>query len=156
MKTPIEEQYVLKRLSLIDMGRTLRSLEYLEGMADEHLREALFRDAVVSYAKPFSDNKGIHTKKGLRINEKGIPPELKLAHAEVVNVRNTLFAHMDIDIQKPELEHYEIDGEKHHPFTVAGYGKVYVDHLVKPLEQLAKAVRAHLLLEISSIEKDHF
>jgi hypothetical protein len=156
MKTPIEERYVLSHLSLIDMERVRRSIEYLADMKDEHLREALFRDAVVSYAKPFSDNRGIFTRKGLRISEKGIPDQLKSAHLEIISVRDKLFAHMDLDNQKPELRHYEIGGEKHHPFTVTGYGTVYADHLIEPLGQLAKAVHAHLMQELQAIEANHF
>lgn len=154
MKTVIEEGYVLRHLACIDMARTLRSLDYLNELKDEYLREALFRDAVVSYVKPFSDNKGVHTKKGLKINEKGVPKELKAAHTEIVGIRNELFAHMDIKRQMPQLDVYEIDGEKHPNFTVTGYEKVYADHLIEPLKQLAKAVQSHLMEEMDTIARN--
>ena len=156
MKNAIEERYVLSHLSLIDMERASRSIEYLATTVDDHLREALFRDAVVSYAKPFSDNRGVFTKKGLRISEKGIPQELKVVHLEVIRVRDKLFAHIDLDVQNPELTHFEINGEMHHPFSVTGYGKVFAEHLVEPLGKLARAVHAHLMQELRSIETSHF
>ncbi len=156
MKTVIEESYVLRHLALIDMERALRSLDYLNELKDEHLRQALFRDAVVSYVKPFSDNKGVHTKKGLKINETGVPKELKAVHKEIVDIRNELFAHMDITRQKPQLDVYKTKGKKHVSFTVTGYEKVYVDHLIEPLKQLAEVVHSTLMNEIRSIKRDHF
>lgn len=123
---------------------------------DEHLREVLFRDAVVSYAKPFSDNRGVFTKKGLRISDKGIPDHLKSAHLEIIGLRDKLFAHMDLDRQSPELRHYKGGGEKYASFSVTGYGKVYADHLIEPLGQLANVVFAYLLKELRSIETNHF
>jgi hypothetical protein len=156
MKTVNEERYVLRHIALIDMERALRSLEYLNELKDEHLREALFRDAVVSYVKPFSDNRGVHTKKGLRISENGVPKELKAAHKELVEIRNELFAHVDLKRQKPQLDVYEIDGEKHASLTVTGYGKVYADHLIEPLKQLAKVVHSNLMKEMVTIENNHF
>jgi len=156
MKDAIEERYVLSHLSLIDMDRVSRSIDFLSTTVDEHLREALFRDAVVSYAKPFSDNRGVFTKRGLRISDKNIPSDLKAAHLAIIRLRDKLFAHMDLDVQTPELNHFEINGEMHHPFTVAGYGKVFTDDLVEPLRNLAGAVHAHLMRELHSMEKGHF
>lgn len=156
MKNAIEERYVLSHLSLIDMERVARSVEYLATAVDEHLREVLFRDAVVSYAKPFSDNRGVFAKKGLRISEKGIPQQLKAAHLEIIRIRDKLFAHMDLDMQKPQLSHFEINGEMHHSFTITGYGKVFAEHLVDPLGKLARAVHSHLMQELRSIETSHF
>lgn len=151
MDTAIKESYVLRYLALIDMERTQHSLEQLSEVQDKHLRGALFRDAVVSYVKPFSDNRGHHTKKGLKINQKGVPKELKAAHRELVDLRNNLFAHMGIDKQTPQVDIHEIDGEKHVSFTVKGYETVYVDHLIGPLAQLAKAVHRHLMSELDEI-----
>ena len=153
MDTAIQESYVLRYLALIDMERTQRSLEHLSEVQDKHLRGALFRDAVVSYVKPFSDNRGRHTKKGLKISQKGIPKELKTAHKELIEIRNQLFAHMDIDKQTPQVDVYEIDGKKHVSFTVKGYETVYLDHLIGPLAQLAKAVHSHLMTELEEIER---
>lgn len=156
MRTPIEEAYVFRQLSLIDMKRAQRSLEYVADTTDEHLREALFRDAVVSYAKPFSDNRGIHVKKGLRLKEKGIPAELKATHAEIIRIRNELFAHMDLPRQAPRMDEYKVGGKRATSFTVAGYGKVYTEHLIQPLKQLTKAVHNQLLREMMEIKQKHF
>ena len=131
-------------------------MDYLNELKDEHLRAALFRDAVVSYVKPFSGNRGVHTKKGLKINETGIPKELKAVHKEIVGIRNELFAHMDLKRQMPQLDVYKIKGKKHVSFTVTGYEKVYADHLIEPLKQLAKIAQSYLMKELDTIKRNHF
>jgi hypothetical protein len=153
MNTPKRECYVLRYLALIDMERAQRSLGYIAGTEDSYLKDALFRDAVVSYVKPFSDNRGLHTKKGLKIGENGIPKALKAAHKEIVEVRNQLFAHMDLDKQVPHVEVYYINGEKQVSFTVKGYERVYTDHLVGSLVQLAKSVHCHLMKELQDLKR---
>lgn len=148
MKTANEESYIFRHLALIDMERVLRSLEYLDDLEDEYLKEVLFRDAVLSYVKPFSGNRGVYTKKWLKItDEEYVPEELKSVHNDLVNIRNELFAHIDMKRQMPHLDINEIDGEKHLSFTVTGYEKVYADYLIEPLRQLAKIVRSCLMKE---------
>lgn len=139
MNVAHSDKYILHCLSLVDMESVLRSLDHLDNVNDEHLRCVLFRDAVICYAKPFSDNRGLLTK-CLKIRQKGVPNELKLAHREVIDLRNKLFAHMDLDRQKAEIDVYELNGEKHVSVNVVGYSKVYPEHLIDPLKHLAKAV----------------
>lgn len=145
MNTAPRERYVLYYLTLIDLERVLRSLRNIQATADEYLKEALFRDAVVSYAKPFSDNRGVHTRRGLKVPESVVPKELKAVHKELIHIRNQLFAHMDLDRQVPKIDVSTIDGEKHISFTVVGYGRVYADHLIAPATQLAEAVHKNVM-----------
>ena len=127
------------------MERVQNSIEKMKETEDAYLKEALFRDAVVSYIKPFSDNRGENQKKGLRINQKGIPVGLKSAHKELEDIRNKLFAHNDLEHQQPSFG----PGVS---FSVKGYGKVFCDHLVEPLLQLSKAMYGHLMEEMRELE----
>lgn len=60
------------------------------------------RDAVVSYGRPFSTNRGIHTKKH-NLEEDFIPNNYLELHREIIRLRNTLFAHSDIAERNPCL-----------------------------------------------------
>ena len=133
------------------MERALRSLDYLNYETNEHIREALFRDAVTSYAKPFSDNRGPHTRRALKISSKWIPRELRSAHKELVNLRNDLFAHIDLNRQKPIVEAYEMDGEQRIRFGVTGYERLCAGHLVEPLKCLANAFLSYLMEQLAAI-----
>ena len=154
MDTTAKERYVLHHLSLIDMERVVRSLDLLQEIQDDHLRESLFRDAVICYAKPFSSNKGLSRKRSLRVSALFVPAEFSTAHAEILALRNQLFAHMDIDKQAPKVTVETIDGERHISFSVAGYERVFTGHLIGPLHTLAKAAHSFFMQELTAIAND--
>jgi uncharacterized ferritin-like protein (DUF455 family) len=113
----------------------------------------LFRDAVVCYAKPFSSNQGLSGKRGLRVSESFVPAELAAAHAEVIDLRYKLFAHMDIDKQAPQLSIEKRDGKSHVSFGVVGYERVHTEHLFDPLQRLSKLAHSYMLSELREIEE---
>ena len=152
--TTAKEQYVLHYLALIDMERVIRSLEYLETVEDKYLREVLFRDAVICYAKPFSGNRSISGKKKLRVTESFVPQALSRSHTEVLDLRDKLFAHMDLDRQAPNVTLEERDGEKQMSFSVVGYERVFTDYLLAPLNKLAKIAQSFLHQELKKIESN--
>jgi len=156
MKDHIEERYIFYWLAMVDMDRVLKCISYIESLEDDFLKDAMVRDAVVSYMRPFSGNEGIHQRKGLKVPTSSIPANLKSQHTEIETYRQKLFAHMDISFQSPKLECYEINGKKHYSFTTKGYERTHVQHLVKPLGKLAKIVRSYLMKELNKIEQKHF
>jgi hypothetical protein len=154
MNSASKDKYVLHCLALVDMDNAGQSLDHLDHINDEYLRCVLFRDAVICYAKPFSDNKGLQIK-NLKISERAIPRELKSAHREIIGLRNKLFAHMDLDKQKPKIDPYELNGEKHVSVNVVGYSKIYPEHLIDPLKQLSQAVKRYIVNELFALQS-HF
>ena len=156
MSTTHDDQLALAHLSLIDMERVQRSIEYLLGTDDKYLKAALFRDAVISYAKPFSDNRYSDKKKGLRISDNHVPKELVNVHKEVLALRNELIGHTDMAIQKPKIDKYQDDMGFNYSLCVSGYETIHKDHLVEPLLQLAKAVHGSLLRGRSDQTKNDF
>jgi hypothetical protein len=153
MNIATKERYVLYHLALVDMERTRRSLEYRDKTKDSHLRDALLRDAVVCYAKPFSSNKGLSGQSGLRVASAFVPTDLSGAHNEILDLRNQLFAHMDIDKQAPNVSVDIVDGEKHVSFSVKGYERVFAEHLVEPLRILAHKAHLSFMDELDLITK---
>lgn len=147
MQNKEQEKYVLRQLSLIDMKRVRRALDMMEVTDDEFLKEVLFRDAVVNYVKPFSDNKGKYQKKGLRINQKGIPTQLVGVHREIEGLRNKIIAHNDLVYQ-------EVDFGPGISFSVKGYERIFIDHLVEPMKQLAAFVINQLLNEMHELKQN--
>jgi len=137
MITPDQEQYIFKFLSIYDMDKVEKSLDAMSVSLDEYVKEALFRDAVVSYMRPFSGNRGIHIKRGLRLHVEIIPTELEAAHKEVEEIRDQLFAHNDLSYQNPSFG----PGTG---FSIKGYNKVFCQHLHDPLRQLARTVKHQL------------
>lgn len=153
MDTAAKEQYVFHYLTLIDMGRVLSSLELLQSETNKSLQEALFRDAVVCYAKAFSGNRNLAGKRVLRMDESFVPSELVCAHREVLNLRDKIVAHVDLDNQAPLVDVFEINGEKKVTFTVKGYERLFTSHLVEPLKVLAAEACSYCRTKLEALEK---
>lgn len=145
--TPDQEQYVFKHLSLIDMERAQKSIKVMQASKDEYIKEALFRDAVISYVRPFSGNRGEHVKNGLKLKMSVVPKEMKNSHIEIEKVRNQLFAHNDVKQQNVQFG----PGSS---FAIKGYEKVFLNHLVDPLRALAESVHTKLSQEMSELRED--
>ena len=97
MDASAREQYVFHYLAMIDMERVRSSLMHLRKVKTIQLQEALFRDAVVTYAKAFTRNRNLLGKKVLRMQPSHVTPDLMSVHDELLELRNTLFAHVDLD-----------------------------------------------------------
>lgn len=146
----------MTHLALIDMERVQKSIEYLRGTNDKYLKSALLRDAVISYAKPFSSNRFRDQSKGLRISDNHVPKELTDAHNEILALRDELIAHTDMTVQKPRIKKYQDDVGHNFSMIVTGYETVHKDHLIDPLLSLAKAVHTSLLRGRSDQTKNDF
>ena len=140
-----DDQLALAHLALIDMDRVQKSIECLRDTHDKYLKSALLRDAVISYAKPFSGNRFSDQSKGLRISDNHVPKELADTHKEILALRDELIAHTDMTLQKPEIGKRQDEVGHNYSMTVSGYETIYKDHLIDPLFNLAKAVHASLL-----------
>ena len=156
MSAKHDDQLALAHLALIDMERVQKSIEYLRDTDDKYLESALFRDAVISYARPFSSNRFSDQSKGLRISDNHIPKELTDTHKEVLALRDELIAHTDMTVQKPKIEKYQDDVGHNFSMTVSGYATIHNNHLIDPLLKLAKAVHASLIRGRSDQTKNDF
>jgi hypothetical protein len=152
MDDATKEQYVFHYLTLIDMGRVRSSLEYVRKVTEVHLQEALFRDAVVCYAKAFSGNRNLAGKNVLKMDESFVPSDLKGSHNEVKLLRNTIVAHVDLDKQAPEVTVYEINGKKKISFGVKGYERIFTEDLIEPLDSLAEKAHTFCMRKLEAIE----
>jgi len=152
MDAASQEQYVFHYLTLIDMERARSSLAHLREATNRHIQEALFRDAVVCYAKAFSGNKNLAGRKVLRIDESFVPSSLEASHKEVLSLRNTIVAHVDLDKQAPNVSVYELDGRNRVTFSVTGYERIFTSHLIDPLDSLAAKAHAFCFAKLEALE----
>ena len=146
-----KERYAFIHLSIVDMSRAISSIELLSLQDNEHIRDALMRDAVISYAKPFSSNKGVISKHRLRIDDSYIPTESLSEHKAVIAARNKLIAHVDLDGQNPQVEVYVIAGKRGADLMVSGYERPNILGLASSVRQLAGLVQNLLLTERSEL-----
>jgi hypothetical protein len=106
------EEYSFLRLYSIDLDQSRQAVALLRSVAEEQLRHALFRDAVLSYCRPFSGNRrrdGTQHRLSVR---KYVPKDMRSLHHELSGLRRQVFAHTDILFLRPQLSHWPRTGGK--------------------------------------------
>ncbi|MBL8756739.1 MAG: hypothetical protein JNK15_25810 [Planctomycetes bacterium] len=95
------EHYLFLRLYGIDFDRARDALTQVDRTDVLHLREAMLRDAIVSYCRPFSGNQGAKGRHRLRADDCVLKSERPL-HDELIGLRDQLFAHSDLTYHDPK------------------------------------------------------
>ena len=151
MKQPDEEQYYFYRLYSIDFDTTRHTLRVLKRYRRQDVRVSILRDIVVSYARPFSGNRGENTRNH-QLVKKFVPVEFRALHEELLRLRCEQFAHTDRTYYKPKAANWSRPGRKWFPMSFRGYDYYKLDAQVPTIERLVAAVERKLQLEIDSIE----
>jgi hypothetical protein len=123
------EQYYFLRLYAIDFDSTLHSLRILRRYRRKDVRYCILRELVVSYARPFSKNKGLHIPKH-EMGKDVVPTELRTLHDELVILRQEQFAHTDYTYRKPKVANWSSPGRRWFPMSFRGYDYSSLDKRV--------------------------
>jgi len=102
MKNETEEKYVFLRTCTSDFHMAEKSLLLMADFESGYIQFVLLRDAVISYGRPFSENRGKHISPH-RLSIEFVPDEYSQLHSDILRLRNTLFAHSDILAKNPKL-----------------------------------------------------
>jgi 6-phosphogluconate dehydrogenase len=150
MKDITQERYVFWRFATQDFFECAETLELLENCEDNEVKMALFKAAVVAYARPFSGNKAVHKEQNWHINENWVT-DIE-THKLAIEYRSKLFAHTDITYRSPNLSKV---GNRF-PISMRGtYFEKYME-LVEPLSSLSKKMISVLIDNIKEYEAKHF
>lgn len=98
----LEERRAFLHLCSIDLDVARHALRMLDRYTRKDVRYSILRDVVVTYARPFSDNKGKRITSH-RLPEKIVPEKLRPLHSELISYRNQLFAHTDLNYYEPKF-----------------------------------------------------
>ena len=99
------EQYKFYRLYRMDFEEAIRTLKMMKRYKKKDIRFALLRSFVISYACPFSGNKGKLTKNHI-LPKKFVPQVKRKLHQELVDLRMQLFAHTDLSFLDPKVANW--------------------------------------------------
>jgi len=91
------------------MEMAKQACDLLETQSDLAVQYALLRDLVVTYARPFSTNRG-RTHKRHKLREEIVPAEMNPLHSELMTLRDQSFAHTDHDFRKPQIARWPRKG----------------------------------------------
>lgn len=146
------ETYCFLRLYSIDLDMAVKAIPVLRRYKRGDVQIALLRDIAVTYARPFSGNRGkLIPRHQLPLSH--VPKSARTLHKEVIGLRNSQFAHTDLTFHDPKVARL---GSKQQPFYPMSFKPFDYRRLLGRLsevEDLIKAVEGSVNAEIDHYEE---
>jgi hypothetical protein len=139
-ETPRDVAYLMSRLYWHDLQEALQTLKLMRRLRRPHTRFCLLRDFVVSYCRPFSENRAplIRTHRlGLRF----VPIPNRALHAELLTLRSQVFAHTDFEYHRPRVSRWVTARGPYYPMTIRTATYTALLNRVDELRDLASGVQ---------------
>lgn len=131
MDTREEEFYVFLRFADGDISQAQMALDHLSAVEGDFLRLCLLKDAAISYCRPFKKSRGAFNK-SLKLDKNYVPFCFIGLHNDLVDLRDQVFAHTDIDVRSPVLHCWT--GEPRPIFPIQFKGHNYPQLLTREQE----------------------
>jgi hypothetical protein len=103
------ENYRFLRLYSIDLDMAKQTCDLLARQSSPELQYAVLHDLVVTYARPFSQNRGRAFKRHSLLIDV-VPSSLRALHVELITLRDQAFAHTDHDFRNPKIVRWPSNG----------------------------------------------
>jgi hypothetical protein len=142
-----DEHYRFQRLYSIDLDMVEHDLALLRRYRRQDIRYCILRDIVVTYARPFSANRGEHFRNH-SLRESFVPAESRQLHAWLISLRNQLLAHTDYSHHKPTVGRWPMGSRYAYPmsFRVPDYARLEreTDNIRELVSKVVTALNADL------------
>lgn len=139
-----DADYLFLRIYSIDLQTAIQALAALDRSEDPGIRMCITRDIIVTYCRPFAGNRGVAPERlRHRLDEvlPGVVPERHRAlHLELKVMRNTLFAHSDLDAYQPRVAKREGKGGPEFPMSFKGLYYEDLNGRIPSLRDLVESV----------------
>ena len=129
-----------------------RALALLRRYRRDDVRFCILREAVVSYARPFSGNRGPTAKNALAAT-KFVPAIHRALHDELMALRMQILAHTDFTFHQPQLMKWPTDGRPVFPMSLRRPPYESLLARLAAIESLVEAVESRLHDAIHQIER---
>jgi hypothetical protein len=105
MKNHEDEEVLRIILFRKDFSDSISYFEKSKTIDDMFVRDALIKMGVISYAKPFMKNTGIHKEvQSYRLPSSIVPEEHEWLHQMLMNYRGNFIAHSNFKTVRPSME----------------------------------------------------
>ncbi len=146
------ETYCFLRLYSIDLDTAVKAISVLRRYKKGDVQAALLRDVAVTYARPFSVNKGSEiTKHKLPLVH--VPTSAITLHKELIKLRNNQFAHTDLTFHNPQVARFGSKEKPWYPMTFKSFDYRRLLDRLSEIDALIKAVEKSVNSEIQRYEK---
>jgi hypothetical protein len=151
--TPREfETYCFLRLYSIDLDATVKAIPVLRRYKKGDVQAALLRDIAVTYARPFSVNRGNVIPKH-QLSLAHVPNNARALHKELIDLRNSRFAHTDLKFHDPKVARFGTKQKPLYPMSFKSFDSQRLLGRLLEVEALVKAVERSVNTEITRYEK---
>ncbi|TXI76593.1 MAG: hypothetical protein E6Q43_02065 [Dokdonella sp.] len=135
----------------MDFDEVADTLAVLEKVEQKDIRYRLLRDIAVSYARPFSKNRGnqLHTH---TCPQSFVPKQLRDLHKELITLRDERFAHSDLKRIKPKLGRWKTKSGFVYPMSFRGLNYGSLESRIGDIKKLVRNIRDRLQTEINSYQ----
>ena len=150
--TEYEEDLIHLEQCINDLNSAWTILDIINKVdANPVLRSAAYRMAIIEYAKPFKNSRGI-TRYKLLLDPPPLSSEENLLHEQLIGLRDQFLAHSDLSIKGPQLHTHSYNGRRYHQIstnTEPGFPdpqsfKALVERVLDGLYARVEAMRATL------------
>lgn len=146
------EKYLFLRIYSMDFDGVKYSLLALEKVQEKDIRYRLLREIAVSYARPFSTNRGKLIPKD-QCPERLVPKKHMGLHRELLKLRFELFAHSDLNRYDPVIGRgWKGKVRWVYPMSFRGFNYEHLDKQVPDIRKLVRGVTDALQIEIEAYE----
>ena len=119
MNNKHEEEYVFYNLAIADFYEASGCLDAIKQYERGLTRTTMVKNAIIAYSRPFTKCNGKHTKKHcLKIEI--VPKHYRSLHKKILQYRDKIIAHTDLDFRNPKLDKYVIMIKKEGDYLVLG------------------------------------
>ncbi|MCK4821657.1 hypothetical protein KA005_38180 [bacterium] len=146
----VEERYIFLRLFEHDLYLAKSSILMIKRYKKRDVKHALYRDAVISYARPFSKNYG--RIKNHRLDKSIVPTKHKVLHDDLLEFRNQWFTHTDIKAHDPTLVRWPTKSGYTYPIAFKNLFAKPFENKLPEMSALIQEVRDAIIEEEQMIE----
>lgn len=145
------EFYCFLRLYLIDLDTASSIIPLLKRYKRDDVKISLLRDIAVTYARPFSVNKGIKI-----VNHQlalvHVPKSSRAIHQKLINLRNSQFAHTDLKFHAPKVARFGTQENPYYPMSFKSFDYQQLLNQTLEIEALIKAVEQNVIAKVRRYE----
>lgn len=152
LKDKVEQDYVFLRFSLTDIGQARRSLAMIRRYRRPDVIDALVRDTVIAYSRPFMKSNGPF---GINILKCGdvVPRDQRPLHKKAITLRNKVVAHKDLAPLNPALSRWGQKPNHSYVIRLSTGPTTELTSLARELPDLVDAVYDRLQGKIRSYQE---
>lgn len=152
MKNVEEEWFVFLKFAQTNLGLSLRSLNHARAKYPPFVQYSLLRDAVLSYSRSFRRANAKFHPQGIKLDRSFVSSEHIEFHTKILNYRDKVFAHTDLDALAPQLIRITAESSTSFVYRFSPFDREPLHFQITGFEHLINSVSSRIERELAAAE----